>query len=70
MGSSLTDLDCENIMQHFSLAMHTQSQVQGTSAASVFVIASDMLDQQVTRDQMFHNMQLSTKVVLTTVPLQ
>ena len=46
-----------------------QSPVPATSAASVYVIASDARDQQVARDQMFHDMQHSTKAVLTTVPL-
>ena len=56
-------------MQHFFLAMHMPSPVPATSAATVYVIASDVRDQQVARDQMFHDMQLSTKEVLTTVPL-
>ena len=68
-GSSLTVLERENIMQHFFLAFHMQSPVPATSTASVSVIASDTLDQQIARDQMFHDMQHSTKAVLTTVPL-
>ena len=52
---------------HFYLAM--LSLVPATSTVSVYVIASDMQDQQVARDQMFHDMQCSTKAVLTTIPL-